>query len=276
MYSAPQSIDETVRLLAEGGATILAGGTDVYPSLQGGALDGPVIDISGLPDLRGISTSGGHFRIGALTCWSAILHADLPPAFRALQTAAGQVGGVQIQNAGTIAGNLCNASPAADGIPPLLILDASVELRSAEKTRVLPLSEFLLGVRQIALAKGELVTAVLIPTPPENSKSAFVKLGARKYLVISIGMAAALVRLDSRGRIAQARVAIGACSPVATRLTQLESDLVGQDPNSPVVTDRHLATLSPIDDARGTKEYRLRAAAEICRRAIILAGCANG
>lgn len=276
VYFTPRSLDEALQHLSAGAATVLAGGTDVYPALGGRDLPDPVVDISALAELRGITETDRGFQIGGLTTWSGIQKTALPPAFDGLKAAAAQVGGLQIQNAGTIAGNLCNASPAADGVPPLLTLDAVVELTSARGQRRLALSEFLNDVRRTARKPDELLTAVHIPAPSPDSKSAFVKLGARRYLVISIAMVAALVRCDKDGRIAEARIAAGACSPVARRLTALEADLVGQDPAAPEISDDHLAPLAPIDDPRGTAGYRLQAAAELCRRAIGKAGGTDG
>jgi len=271
-YAHPTDLNDALRVAAEGGGTVIAGGTDVYPAMQQGQSPAAFLDLTRIPDLSGITTTSDGFRIGATTTWSDIIAADLPPAFDALKAAAHEVGSVQIQNAGTIAGNLCNASPAADGVPPLLILDAEVELASAARgTRSLPLAEFLRGVRQTALEADELMTAILIPPVPKASSSAFEKLGSRKYLVISITMTAVLLEID-QNRISNARVAVGACSPVAQRLPALERELVGQDPAHVVISDRSLSPLSPIDDVRGSGAYRLDAVAEQIARSVRKAG----
>ena len=178
---------------------------------------------------------------------------------------------MQIQNMASIAGNLCNASPAADGVPPLLVLDAEVELRSAKGSRALPLGDFILGNRKTALLPGEMVTAIRVPKASTQGASAFVKLGARRYLVISIAMAAARISLDASGRIAGAAIAVGACSAVAQRLSPLEAALVGLMPGPDLeeaVAIADLGALSPIDDVRGTAEYRNDAAREIVLRAL--------
>ena len=130
------------------------------------------------------------------------------------------------------------------------------------------LQDFILGVRKTALGSDEIVTAIHIPTPPDGAGSAFEKLGNRKYLVISIAMTAALIKCDLRGLISEARVAIGACSPVALRLTQLEADLIGAKPSEVEILPSHLSQLSPIDDVRGSGGYRLDIVQEQCRRAI--------
>ena len=144
------------------------------------------------------------WRLGATTTWAELIEAPLPPLFDGLKQAAREVGGRQIQNAGTVAGNLCNASPAADGVPPLLALDAEVELAGRAGTRRLPLAAFITGNRRTVLAPGELLVAIHVPKPAHDARSAFLKLGARRYLVISIAMAAATLEIED-GRVADAR-----------------------------------------------------------------------
>ena len=187
-------------------------------------LAGDILDLTGLEELRGITLSRVGLRIGACARWAEIAGASLPPALAALQQAAREVGGRQIQNAGTIGGNLCNASPAADGLPPLLALDAEVELASATGVRRLALVDFVTGPRQTALRPGEMLAAVVIPRTGLMGRSRFLKLGARKYLVISIASVA--VRLVEReGRVADLAVAVGACSAVARRIKAVEAAL---------------------------------------------------
>lgn len=256
-------------MLAHDAPRVIAGGTDVYPAMRQGQRPQAMLDVTRIAGFSDIVQGVEEIRFGAAVTWSDVVAAELPPAFDALKAAALEVGSVQIQNAGTIAGNLCNASPAADGVPPLLALDAEVELASrARGVRRLPLAAFLQGVRQTALAPDELVTAVIVQRPPAGMGSAFEKLGSRRYLVISIAMTAANILLDDAGRIAEARVAVGSCSAVAQRLPGLEAALIGQRPAEVEVTGTHLAMLSPIDDVRGSASYRLEAAAEQCKRAI--------
>lgn len=272
-YFHPSDLPSALAALEGGDAPqIIAGGTDVYPAMQRGRQPSAMLDVTRIAGLRDIRSDQDMTRIGAAVTWSAIVAADLPPAFDALKAAAREVGSLQIQNAGTIAGNLCNASPAADGVPPLLALDAQVEVASAKRgTRVVPLGAFIKGVRQTALEPDELVTAILVPKTPSGMGSAFEKLGSRRYLVISIAMTAANVLLDVAGQIAQARIAVGSCSAVAQRLQGLEADIIGQRPEDITITAKHLSALAPIDDVRGSAAYRLEAVAEQCRTAILKA-----
>ena len=267
-YARPQTLDEAIGLLAQGQRRILAGGTDLYPA-AGVQLDGDVLDLTAIPALDGIAHGAG-LRIGACTTWTAIAEADLPAALRCLQQAARQVGGRQVQNAGTIGGNLCNASPAADGVPPLLALDAVVELAGPQGLRQLPLTQFLTGPRQTLRRPDEMLTAVIVPDTALQGQSSFVKLGARAYLVISIAMVAARVQVAD-GRITSAAVAVGACSGVAQRLPAVEAALVGAPLAEAAVRVRAAdvaAALSPIDDVRATATYRATAATELVRRAV--------
>jgi CO/xanthine dehydrogenase FAD-binding subunit len=272
-------MNETLALIAEP-ARILAGGTDVFPAAGERPLSGRIVDISGVSGLRGVTRAGDEIRIGALTTWTDIVRADLPPAFDALRAAAREIGAVQIQNRGTIGGNLCNASPAADGAPPLLILEAEVELASARGVRRLPLAQFITGSRRTLLAPDELMTAVVAPSRPSTARSAFIKLGARRYLVISIVMVAVLLDL-AEGRVRDARIAVGACSAVAQRLAEVEARLVGARADASLgglLQAEDLAVLTPIDDVRASADYRRYAALALVRRAIdaCLSGEAGG
>lgn len=268
-YSQPTDLADALSILESDAPQIIAGGTDVYPSMQPGPGPQAFLDVTRVSSLSGISQIDGMIRIGGTATWSQIQQAPLPPAFDGLKQAAREVGSLQIQNAGTVAGNLCNASPAADGVPPLLVLGAEVELASAAQgTRRLPLEAFLTGVRATARHPNELVTAILVPQGPKGMVSAFEKLGSRRYLVISIAMTAVCLAVDAAGRIKEARVAVGACSAVAQRLPALEADLIGQDPLEAQIRPEHLAPLTPIDDVRGTGAYRLDAVKSQIRQTI--------
>ena len=270
-YYRPTQVSEALALLGAGPVTIVAGGTDFYPTRVGRAIDEDMLDISGIASLRGIDVVGDAYRIGALATWSNVIAVALPACFDGLKLAAREVGGVQIQNTGTVVGNVCNASPAADGVPCLLALDAEIELASADGTRRLPLADFVTGNRTTVLRPEEFVAAIMVPTRGERARSTFVKLGARRYLVISIAMVAVTLELTADGSVGRARVAVGACSAVARRLTALEDDLVGRRPDTTladVATAAHFSGLEPIDDVRGTAAYRRDAALTITRRAL--------
>ncbi len=274
-YSSPTTLPDALGALAGGKAKIIAGCTDFFPQLGDQKAPERLLDISKVAGLRGVNRTGDGWSIGAATTWSDLIHADLPPAFDGLKAAAREIGSVQIQNAGTIGGNLCNASPAADGVPPLLTLDATIEVASDGGTRRLALSDFIMGVRRIDLRPDELVVAVHIPAQPAAAQGRFIKLGARRYLVISIAMVSVLVVVDADGRIELARIAVGSCSAVAQRLTGLEAALVGKSAaglaQASDIWAKNLDPLSSIGDVRASASYRSEAAAELCARAVFAA-----
>lgn len=272
-YHRPTDLSDAFGILAKSNMPILAGGTDVFAVETGRELRGDVLDITAIAQLGGIAQTDDGWRIGAITTWSEIVNAVLPSAFLALQQAAREVGSLQIQNSATVAGNLCNASPAADGVPPLLALDASVEIGSQNGIRQRPLAEFITGVRKTALQPGEMVTAIHIPASAVQGASAFQKLGTRKYLVISICMVAARITLSDKV-ITEAAISVGSCSPVACRMPVLEAALRGQRPDDPtawqaVLEQQLVDLLTPIDDIRADAGYRSAAAVEMINRSIL-------
>ena len=270
-YVQPDTLEDALRCLSVPGARPVAGGTDFYPALGEGLPNHDIVDLTRVDGLRGITHCPKGWEIGAATTWSDLIREDLPPAFDALKAAAREVGSVQIQNAATVAGNLCNASPAADGVPPLLTMNADVALLGPRRTRRMPLSEFLQGPRKTALGESEIITSIMIPRVADNRVSAFLKLGSRKYLVISIAMVAVLCHVENQ-RLRDVRISVGACSPVAQRMSDLETALTGQPVS---VLDRReifapemFGALSPLDDVRGSAAYRLDAVATLCQRAL--------
>ena len=272
-YVRPATLAEALGALGEGDEPrlVVCGGTDVYPAHVTRPIDRPVLDISRVDGLRGIERlPDGGWRLGATTTWTDVAQAEEQPrAFDGLRDAARQVGGRQIQNTGTVAGNVVNASPAADGTPNLLALDASVEVASQRGARVVPLASFVTGYRATVLRPDELVTGIVVPAINDAARSTFAKLGTRAYLVISI-VSVAAVAVVRGGVIADARVDVGACSPVPVRLASLEAALRGMPAGKAAteVTATHLDGLTPIDDVRGPAGYRQHAALTLVRRAV--------
>lgn len=285
-WAQPTELGDALLALRDGGWTVLAGGTDVYAARVGRPIDDALLDISAIRSLRGITPDRldgvDALRIGALTTWSDLSQATLSRPLAALWLAAREIGGVQIQNRGTVGGNLCNASPAADGVPALLALDGQVELASLAGMRRLPLAEYVLGNRRTARRADELLTAVLLPEPAPEARSLFLKLGHRRYLVISIAMVGLSVQADAQGRVARCAVAVGACSAVAQRLPALEARLVGRSTGdlaagvADLIDADALAPLAPLDDVRGTAAYRREAAARLIARGLAELGMEFG
>jgi CO/xanthine dehydrogenase FAD-binding subunit len=271
LFLRPGTLDEALEALAHTHGTILSGGTDLFPALTGGQLKGAVIDISALTELKVVRSTQEHFLIGGRTTWTELLAAPLPRGFDGLRAAAREIGGVQIQNQATVAGNICNASPAADGVAALLALDAELTLVSEKGLRTVSLADFVQGNRKTARQPDEILTTGRIPRRWENAASSFLKLGARRYLVISIVMAAANLVVGPDRRIREAAIVVGSCSPKAVRLLELEMALAGT-PVGPsmlqAVRLEHFSRLSPIDDVRATAAYRQEVAQTLVLRAL--------
>ena len=273
MYYRPDKINEALDSLSREKLTIAAGCTDLLPSTQQDNLGDNILDISGIKSLRNIDFENGFRRIGSGVTWTDIVeNNNLPNCYDMLKECSLQIGSQQIQNLGTIGGNLCNASPAADGVPCLLSLDASIELLSVNGKRVLKLEDFIKGSRKTELQNNEILSAILIPKEAEIGRSSFLKLGARKYLVISIAMIACKLNLK-KDIISEIAISVGSCSAVAKRIKSLENLLIGKSIKDELTTIilnyNYKNYLSPINDIRGTNTYRLKASKVLVKDTII-------
>ena len=275
-FHRPASIDEAVAQAGRLGENVrfLAGGTDVMIQMGRGRIDvGHLIDISRLRELATIVEESDCITIGAMTTHKAI---ERHPVFRdvylAFSQAASVVGGHQVRNVATIGGNIVNASPAADLVPVLHSLDASVVLRSAAGTRSLPIGQFISGPGNTDRAQDELLTHIRFPRLPSGSTTVFLKAGRRRAMEISIVCVAAALTLDAdRATCNSVRLAIGAAAPTAFRAASAEESLIGK-----VVTDQALARAgqlaaemaAPIDDVRASADYRRLLVARMSARAL--------
>ncbi len=277
-YERPESLDEATQLLAaRQDASALSGGTDLAVAIRHGKADpGVVVDLKGIPELAAsITRVDGGFRITANTSMTdlesdpRVVH-ELP----GLVEAAEVVGSVQIRNRATLAGNLCNASPAADTPPVLMALGASVDLIGPDGERSVTIDDFLVGYRQTILAPGELIKAVTIPGRPGASSSSFLKLGVRRAMEISIVCVGAMIELDEAGMIAAAGVGLGSVAPTTVRAHSCEPLLVGAEPSDDLfvaAAQAAAADCTPIDDLRATGEYRQSMVPILVRRALATA-----
>ena len=273
MYYRPDKINDALYSLSKEKLTIAAGCTDLLPSTQQENLGNNILDISGIKSLRHISFENGFRKIGSGVTWTDLVeNNELPKCYDMLKECSLQIGSKQIQNLGTIGGNLCNASPAADGVPCLLSLDASIELLSLNGKRVLKLEDFIKGSRKTELQNNEILSAILIPKEAEIGRSSFLKLGARKYLVISIAMIACKLNLK-KDVISEITISVGSCSAVAKRIKSLENLLIGKsikDELTTIILNYNYENyLSPINDIRGTNTYRFKASKVLVKDTII-------
>ena len=262
------TLDEAVRLLAEepGVWRPLAGGTDVMVQLAAGTLSHrQYISVWGIRELRRIKVDADAVTLGALTTFSDVLHHEvLRTEFPLLGRAAADTGGIANQNRGTIAGNIANASPAADTPPALLVYDAQLELTSVRGRRTVPYERFHTGYKQMDLAPGELITAVRLPRR-RGWHQHYRKVGARRAQAISKVCFAGAALVES-GRIADIRLAFGSVAPTVVRAVDTETMLRGGSLDERVIERAGaalLAELSPIDDVRSTAAYRRQVAVNV-------------
>lgn len=270
---SPQSLAETCEMLAETRGKLIAGGTDVIPQMRDGRFPvDTLIDLGHVRCLDDIQQLGGHTSMGAMTTYTAMRRSSLlRTAAPLLVEAAGLVGGVQVQNRGTIGGNIVNASPAGDTLPPLLALNAEVTLINSDGERTLPVSDFLMGPGSTRIGPDEVVRAVRFQPLAAGTRSTFMRLGNRRGMVISNVSAAVVLTLDMDNRVEDVRIALGAVAPTAIRCREAESLLIGQVLTEELIELASAAAVegsSPIDDVRGTASYRLHGIRVLVRRSL--------
>ena len=264
---SPRTLAEALAIKTSHPETVvLAGGTDLMVLIEANKLDpSRVLNLWGVPELRGLDAQDGWIRLGALTTWTELIQspllADHAPA---LVEAARTCGAAQIRNRGTLGGNLANASPAGDSLPPLLALDAVVELGSARRgLRRVPIERFFLGYRKTALERDELITAIYLPARVAGDETFFRKVGTRRAQSISKLSFCGRVRRQG-GQITLVRLAFGALGPVPLRAHTVEVALEG-GPVRPQLAELLLNDIRPIADVRSTAEYRQRVAVNVLR-----------
>jgi len=267
----PRGVEEALRLYAASPrAVALAGGTDFMVAWNAGEANGrTVLDLSRLSPWKRITETKTGVRIGALVTHREIqIHPLIRKRLPLLVEACATIGGRQIQARGTLGGNIANASPAGDTFPPLAVYEARVRLRSAGESRILPLIEVFTGVKRTALAEGELIDSIEIDFPRRPSRQSFRKVGTRAASAISKTVAAGLLWLSSDGRVREFRFALGSMAPTVRRLASVEALLAGNKPTASLVEEAASLLerdVSPIDDLRSTRAYRLEVSKNLLR-----------
>jgi carbon-monoxide dehydrogenase medium subunit len=275
-YVVPQSVGEAVEALSESPeARVIAGGTDLMVGMRAGHVRPTrLVDITRIQELIGISTQNGSLRIGAATKIDEILHhPTVRSEYPALVDAGQLLGGWQIQNMATLAGNLCNASPAAEMSGPLLVLDAEVEVMGPSGERRIPLGEFWTGPGKTVLEPAEILTTIVIPGKVSGRLSAYQRVDIRHSVDIALVSSAVGVEL-SEGKVQLARIALGAVAPTVIRVTAAEAYLQGRTLSEEVldkVENLAEAAAVPISDVRASAEYRSAMAGVLARRVLLLA-----
>jgi carbon-monoxide dehydrogenase medium subunit len=273
-YLAPESLEDALRIKSERGSDVrvIAGGTDLILRMRD-RVHSPelLIDLRRVP-LGDISQSAGELRIGSYASQSQILaDEEIAASFPALTEACRPFAGPPIRNRATIGGNIVNASPAADLVPPLLAYDATVVLHSISGERELPLAGFFTGPGQTVMNPDEILTQIRLPLPPARSAAHFIKLGHRRSMAIAIVNLCTRISLAEDGSVATARIALGAVAPTVVRAVGAETALTGRKFSDDLIAEAaELACgqITPISDVRGTSSYRKRMAGVLVRRAL--------
>jgi carbon-monoxide dehydrogenase medium subunit len=277
-YEAPSTVEQAVALLAgeSGEARVLAGGTDLLVQLRTDLID-PVllVDIKGIPELRAIKEEGGGFRIGAAVTGAELKeHAKLKATWPGLIEGANLIGSTQVQGRATMGGNLCNGSPAADSVPALIAAGAVASIAGPQGRRDLPVEDVMLGPRKLALQKGEFILSFLLPPRPPRSSDAYLRFIPRTEMDIAVVGAGVSLTVDQAGTVTAARVSLGAVAPRVLLVPEAAAAIVGSGLDRSA-QDRleaaARAACQPIDDKRGTTDFRIQVAGVLARRSALIA-----
>jgi CO/xanthine dehydrogenase FAD-binding subunit len=274
-YAAPTSVEEAQALLAaDQDAQVFAGATDLVPQMRSGRPEPAVaIDLKKIDRLMDVSVNGDTWTIGAATPTSNLTSndaftGDLP----GLSYAAGLIGSDQIQSRSSLGGNLCNASPAADSVPAMIVNDARAVIVGAQGTRTVPVADVVTGPGRTSLADGEFVVEIEVDRPAANTSDAYLRMIPRTEMDIAVVGAAARVSLDDAGNCTAATIALGAVAPTVVRVPDAEAALVGgpiSEEALAAVAAAASAACNPIDDKRGTIAYRRQVAGVLAKRAVL-------
>ena len=273
-YAAPETVEAAVSLLvgANGDARVMAGGTDVLVQLHTEMIDPDlIVDIKNIPELRTIAAEAGGFRVGAAVSGMELMdHAAFNAAWPGVMEGVALIGSVQVKGRASIGGNLCNASPAADSVPPVIAAGATATIAGSNGSRTVPVEDIITGPGATSLAAGEIITSFLFPARPPHSGDSYLRLTPRTEMDIAVVGAAVNLTLDASGRCVAARVVLGAVAPTPVVVADAAEALVGSQVDDAALSkmaEAASAACNPISDKRGTKQYRIKTAAVIARRA---------
>jgi len=277
-YEAPRTVEQAVALLhgESGLSRILAGGTDVLVQLRSGLVEPElVVDIKRIDGMKAIVAEDGGFRIGAAVSGAELgEHAEVKALWPGVVEALELIGSTQVQGRATLAGNLCNASPAADSVPALIAAEATARIAGPNGTRDCPVAEIPTGPGKTSLTKGELVESIFLPARPAGAADAYLRFIPRTEMDIAVASAGVSLTLDEAGSCTAARVALGAVAPTAVLVPDAAAALVGSKLESEALAALATAcsaACSPIDDKRGTVAYRTSVAGVLAKRAAVIA-----
>ena len=277
-FASPATVEEAVKLLgAEAGmAKVLAGGSDLIVQMKSGRIEPAlVVDIKRIASMSAIKAEAGGFRIGAaVPCIAFEDHKELKAAWPGVVEAARLIGSTQVQGRATIAGNLCNGSPAADSVPALVAATAKVRIAGPKGTREVDVMDVPVAPGKTSLAKDEILESIFLPAKPAHSGDAYLRFIPRTEMDIAVVSAGVFLTLDSSGAITKARVALGAVAPTVLLVDAAAKAITGSKLDAKALdalAAAASAACNPIDDKRGTKEYRIKVAGVLARRAAEIA-----
>jgi carbon-monoxide dehydrogenase medium subunit len=277
-YEAPNSLDQAVALLANatGDARVLAGGTDLLVQIRTDILDPVlVVDIKGIVETRQIKEEAGGFRIGAAVTGAELKeHSKLKAVWPGVVEAANRIGSTQVQGRATMGGNLCNGSPAADSVPALIAAGAKATIVGPKGRRDAPVEDVMLAPRKLSLNKGEIIASFLMPPKPARTGDAYLRFIPRTEMDIAVVGAGVCLTLDAGGTCTAARLSLGAVAARPLLVAPGAAALVGSKVDKAALEKLAAAASAackPIDDKRGTIEYRIKVAGVLARRAAEIA-----
>ena len=277
-FEAPQKLAAAVALLsgANGVARVLAGGTDLLIQMRGGRVEPELlVDIKGIPEMTSITAENGGYRFGAaVTAMEMAEHKAFATAWPGLTEAAMLIGSYQIKGRATVGGNLCNASPAADSVPPLIAASAIASIVGPKGRREAKVEDIATGPGKNSLAKGEIVVSFLLPPRPAHASDAYLRFIPRTEMDIAVVGAGINLTLDAKGVCTHARVVLGAVAERALLVQAAADALIGTTVDAAALERMGAAASAackPIDDKRGTKAYRIKVAGVMARRAATIA-----
>jgi carbon-monoxide dehydrogenase medium subunit len=277
-YEAPKSLDQAVALLAaeKGEARVLAGGTDLLVQMRTDVIEPTLlVDIKGIAELRQIKEEAGGFRIGAAVTGAELKeHPKLKSVWPGVVEAANLIGSTQVQGRATMGGNLCNGSPAADSVPALIAAGAKASIVGPKGRRDVPVEEIMLAPRKLSLAKGELIASFVLPARAPRSSDAYLRFIPRTEMDIAVVGCGVCLTLDAKDTCTAARVSLGAVAERPLLVAAAAAALIGSKVDAAALQKLDAAARAacrPIDDKRGTKDYRIKVAGVLARRAAQIA-----
>jgi carbon-monoxide dehydrogenase medium subunit len=277
-YEAPHSLDQAVALLAnaQGEARVLAGGTDLLVQMKTEIIAPDLlIDIKHIAELRETREEGGGFRIGAAVTGAELKeHPRLKMLWPGLVEAANLIGSTQVQGRASMGGNLCNGSPAADSVPALIAAGAKASVVGPGGRREIAVEDVMIGPRKLSLGKGEIIASFLLPAKPARTSDAYLRFIPRTEMDIAVVGCGMCLTLDAGGTCTAARVSLGAVAPRPLLVAPAAAALVGSKVDEPALAkleEAARAACQPIDDKRGTREYRIEVAGVMARRVALIA-----